>query len=84
MKNLTNLNDVELLKKEKSAKTVIYVITVLFIISIIASVSSYLEKGFTASSVLPILILGLLLSNFTTINSIKKEKKLRNLDKNIS
>ncbi len=84
MKNLTNLNDVDLLKKEKSAKTVIYVIAVLLIISIVAGVSGYLENGFTASSVLPILILGLLLSNFTTIKSIKKEKKLRDLHRKTS
>ena len=79
MKNLTELNNIELLKKEKSTKIIAYILVGLLITSAIVSITNYIHNGYTVSSLLPVIILALVLPNFATLKSIKKEVKRRNL-----
>ncbi|MBF4494754.1 MULTISPECIES: hypothetical protein [unclassified Flavobacterium] len=67
----------ELLKNEKSLKTITYifagVLTLLFIINIFL----VYNKGFSVSNVIPIALLPILIFNLSTLNEIKKELKSR-------
>lgn len=79
MKKLTGLKDLELLKKEKSAKISTYILLSLLIVALSFSVYNYLENGFSNTTVMPVFALALLITNFATLRSIKKEMEVRGL-----
>lgn len=79
MKNLTGLKDVELLKKEKSAKITTYILLALLIIALVFSLNNYMENGFSNTTIMPVFVLALLVTNFTSLRAIKKEKEIRDI-----
>lgn len=79
MKKLTGLEDEELLKKEKSARITTYVLFVILLAALGFSIYNYLEKGFSNTTIMPVFALALLLTNFSTLRSIKKEMEMRGL-----
>ena len=79
MKKLTGLEDEELLKKEKSARITTYVLFVILLAARGFSIYNYLEKGFSNTTIMPVFALALLLTNFSTLRSIKKEMEMRGL-----
>lgn len=80
MKKLKSLKDIELLKKEKSSKISTYILFVILAIVLFFSINDYMENGFSNTSIMPLLILALVVTNYETLRSIKKEKKERNLE----
>ena len=79
MKKLTNLNDGDVLKKEKSARISTYVLLTILLVALTFSIYNYLEKGFSNTSIMPVFALALLLTNYSTLRSIKKEMDVRGL-----
>jgi hypothetical protein len=78
-KPLSELSNEELIKNEKKLKTVTGMLTgaifVLFVINIVMAFT----KGFSATSVVPIAFLPILIINFKTLKETKAEIKARNL-----
>jgi multidrug efflux pump subunit AcrB len=78
-KSLSELSDEELLKNEKSLKTItallLGAILVLFIINIFLA----FKKGLSALSAVPIALLPIMIINFNSLKEMKEEIKSRNL-----
>ncbi|MBB2143894.1 redox-active disulfide protein 2 [Pedobacter sp. LMG 31464] len=78
-KSLSELSNEELLKNEKTLKTITAMlagaILVLFIINIVLA----FKKGFSALSAVPIALLPIVIINFSSLKEMKKEIKSRNL-----
>jgi hypothetical protein len=76
-KKFSEMTTEELLKSEKSLKGVTYgfavVLTFLFIINIYIA----LHKGFSATQVIPLALVPILILNLNTLKEIKKELKSR-------
>lgn len=76
---MKKFKDLELLKKEKSAKITTYILFVILAVALSFSVYNYLEKGFSNTTLMPVFALALLITNFATLRSIKKEMEVRGL-----
>lgn len=77
--NLKDLSNEELLKKEKTIKTLIYILfgglLALFVIN-----SIYItQKGFSPLNIIPIALLPTLIINMVNLQQIKKEIRARSL-----
>lgn len=79
MNKITDIKDVELIKKEKSARITTYVLSVIMIVALSFSIYNYLENGFSNTTIMPVFALALLITNFVTVKSIKKEMEVRGL-----
>lgn len=79
MKNskFSEMTTEELLKSEKTSKTAAYTFAVILFLLFIVNIFLVLKKGFSASQVVPIALLPLLILNFKTLSDIKKELKSR-------
>lgn len=67
----------ELLKNEKSLKTVTYIFAVILTFLFIINIYIALHKGFSATQVIPLALLPILILNLNTLKEIKKELKSR-------
>ncbi|MDT0685718.1 hypothetical protein [Autumnicola psychrophila] len=80
MKELSNLNNKELIKKRNAAKTITAILLGLFIVSIIASGYNFWQQGYSATTLMPLFIMAILATNFSKLQSIKKELRLRKMN----
>lgn len=78
-KKITEMNNEELIKNEKIAKTAAFTFMGILIISFVVIVSLMFNKGFTALIVTPIALLPILILLLNNWNETKKEIKSRNL-----
>ena len=74
-----DLNDFELIRDEKKYKFLTITMFIAIAILIVSGIFFSSQKGFSATSVMPIAFLPILIVNITTWNALKKEIKLRNL-----
>jgi len=74
-----DLNDFELIRDEKKYKFLTIAMFIAIAILIVSGIFFSSQKGFSATSVMPIAFLPILIVNITTWNALKKEIKLRNL-----
>jgi len=74
-----DLNDFELIRDEKKYKFLTIAMFIAIAILIASGIFFSSQKGFSATSVMPIAFLPILIVNITTWNALKKEIKLRNL-----
>ena len=78
-KELNEMSNEELLKNEKSVKTITYILTGAIIALLVAIIFLTVKKGFNALSVISLALLPIIILNFNTLKEIKKEIKYRNL-----
>ena len=76
---LAKMSNEELLKEEKSLKSVIPFFGGIMIALVIAIIFLIVKNGFTTSSIIPFAIFPLFLSSFNKLKEIKKEIEIRNL-----
>lgn len=74
-----DLNDFELIRDQKKYKFLTIAMFIAIAILIVSGIFFSSQKGFSATSVMPIAFLPILIVNITTWNALKKEIKLRNL-----
>lgn len=78
-KGLKELSNEELLKNEKSLKTITGMLAGALLVLLIINIFLAFKKGFSALSVVPIALLPILIVNFGSLKEMKKEIKSRNL-----
>lgn len=78
-KRLKELSNEELLKNEKSLKTITGMLAGALLVLLIINIFLAFKKGFSALSVVPIALLPILIVNFGSLKEMKKEIKSRNL-----
>ncbi|BFM43640.1 hypothetical protein CFS9_22810 [Flavobacterium sp. CFS9] len=83
MKNekFSKMTTEELLKSQKMSKSATYAFAVILALLFIVNIYLVLKKGFSASQVVPIALLPLLILNFKTLKDIKEELKSRESQK---
>jgi hypothetical protein len=79
MKNekFSKMTTEELLKSQQISKTASYAFAVILLLLFIVNIYLVFKKGFSASQIVPIALLPLLLLNFKTLKDIKEELKSR-------
>ncbi|URC14416.1 MULTISPECIES: redox-active disulfide protein 2 [unclassified Flavobacterium] len=79
MKNekFSKMTTEELLKSQQISKTAAYAFAVILLLLFIVNIYLVFKKGFSASQIVPIALLPLLLLNFKTLKDIKEELKSR-------
>ncbi|TKC07948.1 redox-active disulfide protein 2 [Pedobacter polaris] len=78
-KNLSELSNEELLKSEKSLKTITAMLAGAILVLFIINVFLAFKKGFSAFSVIPIALLPIVIVNLNSLKEMKEEIKSRNL-----
>ncbi|MFW0738579.1 MULTISPECIES: redox-active disulfide protein 2 [unclassified Flavobacterium] len=76
-KKFSEMTTEELLKSQKMSKTATYSFAVILLLLCIVNIYLVFKKGFSASQVVPIALLPLLVLNFKTLKDIKEELKSR-------
>ena len=79
MKNekFSKMTTEELLKSQQISKTAAYAFAVILLLLFIVNIYLVFKKGFSASQVVPIALLPLLVLNFKTLKDIEEELKSR-------
>lgn len=78
-KNFTELSNEELLKNEKTLKTITIMLAGAVFILFIINIFLAFKKGFSALTVVPIALLPIVIVNINSLKEVKKEIKSRNL-----
>lgn len=78
-KNLSELSNEELLKNEKSLKTITSMLGGAVFLLFIVNIFLAFKKGFSTMGVIPIALLPIVIVNINSLKEMKKEIKSRNL-----
>ncbi|WP_316782541.1 redox-active disulfide protein 2 [Pedobacter frigiditerrae] len=78
-KSLSELSNEELLKNEKTLKTITSMLAGAILLLFIVNIFLAFKKGFSALSAVPIALLPIVIINFNSLKEMKKEIKARNL-----
>ena len=78
-KNPSEMSNEELLKTEKTLKPITYLLATCIVFLFALNIYLSFTNGFSASQVIPIALLPIVIINFNTLKEIKKEIVLRNL-----
>jgi hypothetical protein len=78
-KPLSALTNEELIKNEKTLKTMTGMLTGAIVVLIAINIVLAFTKGFSALSVVPIALLPIVIINFNSLKEMKAELKSRNL-----
>jgi len=76
-KNFKEMTSEELVKTQKSLKTVTYLFGVVLLFLFGLNIFLVANKGFSASNVIPIALLPIFILNMNTLKEIKKELEAR-------
>nr|WP_294780057.1 redox-active disulfide protein 2 [uncultured Flavobacterium sp.] len=76
-KKFTEMTVEELIKTQKSFKTVTYIFGVVLLFLFGLNIFLVANKGFSASNVIPIALLPIFILNMNTLKEIKKELESR-------
>jgi Flp pilus assembly protein TadB len=76
-KNFNEMTSEELVKTQKSLKTVTYLFGVVLLFLFALNIFLVANKGFSASNVIPIALLPIFILNMNTLKEIKKELEAR-------
>ncbi|BDU24809.1 MULTISPECIES: hypothetical protein [unclassified Flavobacterium] len=76
-KNFNEMTSEELVKTQKSLKTVTYLFGVVLLFLFGLNIFLVANKGFSASNVIPIALLPIFILNMNTLKEIKKELEAR-------
>lgn len=78
-KKYTEMSDEELLKSQKSIKTITALLAGMLLFLFAINIFLAFKKGFSALSVVPIALLPIVIININTLKEIKKELNSRNI-----
>lgn len=76
-KNFSDMTSEELVKTQKSLKTVTYLFGVVLLLLFGLNIFLIANKGFSASNVIPIALLPIFIMNMNTLKEMKKELESR-------
>ncbi|PBJ11749.1 redox-active disulfide protein 2 [Flavobacterium sp. ACN6] len=76
-KNFSEMSNEELIKTQKSLKTVTYLFGVVLLLLFGLNIFLVANKGFSASNVIPIALLPIFILNMNTLKEMKKELESR-------
>lgn len=76
-KKFNEMTSEELIKTQKSLKTVTYIFGVVLLLLFGINIFLVANKGFSASNVIPIALLPIFILNMNTLREIKKELESR-------
>jgi tellurite resistance protein TehA-like permease len=76
-KKFNEMTSEELIKTQKSLKTVTYLFGVVLLLLFCLNIFLVANKGFNASNVIPIALLPIFILNMNTLKEIKKELQSR-------
>lgn len=76
-KNFNEMTTEELIKTQKSLKTVTYLFGVVLLLLFCLNIFLVVNKGFSASNVIPVALLPIFILNMNTLKEIKKELQSR-------
>jgi Flp pilus assembly protein TadB len=76
-KNFKEMTSEELVKTQKSLKTLTYLFGVVLLLLFGLNIFLVANKGFSASNVIPIALLPIFILNMNTLKEIKKELEAR-------
>ncbi len=76
-KNFSEMTSEELVKTQKSLKTVTYLFGVILLLLFGLNIFLIANKGFSASNVIPIALLPIFIMNMNTLKEMKKELESR-------
>lgn len=77
--DLKNISTVELQNREKSLKTITYLLIGTLFLLFLVTIYTSIHSGFSALSALPFALLPIAILNLNSISEIKKELKARNV-----
>ncbi|TCC86640.1 redox-active disulfide protein 2 [Pedobacter frigiditerrae] len=78
-KGLSELSNEELLKNEKTLKTITSMLAGAIFLLFVVNIFLAFKKGFSALSAVPIALLPIVIINFNSLKEMKKEIKARGL-----
>lgn len=78
-KKPSEMSNEELLKTEKTLKPITYLLATCIAFLFIINIYLTFSNGFSASQIIPIALLPIVIINFKNLKEIKKEKELRKL-----
>lgn len=76
-KNFNEMTTEELIKTQKSLKTVTYLFGVVLLLLFCLNIFLVVNKGFSASNIIPVALLPIFILNMNTLKEIKKELQSR-------
>ena len=76
-KKFSEMTVEELIKTQKSFKTVTYLFGVVLLLLFVLNIFLVANKGFSASNVIPIALLPIFILNMNTLKEIKRELETR-------
>jgi Flp pilus assembly protein TadB len=78
-KNPSEMSNEELLKTEKTLKPITYLLAICILFLFVLNLYLSFTKGFSASHVIPIALLPIVILNFKALKEVKKEIVMRKL-----
>lgn len=79
-KNLQDLSNVELIKEQKEAKSMLSVFLVIILIMIVAGVINTVIKGMNFFTFMPLIFVGMVVNYWSRYDRANKELKSRSLN----